>query len=63
MEKSRNHKKSPTHHNGNILDLVFAEEGMINEVRDDGPLATSDHSVLMIETNHLSRIASNQMPH
>ena len=51
----------PTHHNGNILDLVFAEEGMINEVRDDGPLATSDHSVLMIETNLLSRISTNKM--
>ena len=53
----------PTHHNGNTLDLVFAEEGMINEVRDDGPLATSDHSVLMIETNHLLSTATNKMPH
>ena len=41
----------PTHQNGNILDLVFAEDGLINEVREESPLATSDHSMLMIETN------------
>ena len=43
----------PTHKSGNILDLVFAETGTINGVHDDGQLGSSDHSVLMIETNQL----------
>ena len=42
----------PTHKGGNILDLVFAEDGIVNEVRNDGQLGNSDHNVLIIETNH-----------
>ena len=43
----------PTHKSGNILDLVLAETGTINGVHDDGQLGSSDHSVLMVETNQL----------
>ena len=52
----------PTHQSGNILDLVFAEEGMINEVKDEGPLATSDHSMLMIETSCILKVHTNSLP-
>ena len=41
-----------THQSGNILDLVFAEPGMVNDVRDIGRLGNSDHAVLIVETNH-----------
>ena len=40
-----------THNSGNILDLVFAEDGLIDEVHADGVLGSSDHSIIMIETN------------
>ena len=46
------HVDFSTHRNGNKLDLVFAEIGMLNEVRDEGLLGNSDHSVICIETNH-----------
>ena len=52
----------PTHQSGNILDLVFAEEGMINEVKDEGPLATSDHSMLMIETSFILKVHTSSVP-
>ena len=52
----------PTHQSGNILDLVFAEEGMINEVKDEGPLATSDHSMLMIETSFILKVHIGNTP-
>ena len=45
------HVDFSTHRSGNILDLVFAEMGMLNEVRDEGLLGNSDHSVIWIETN------------
>ena len=41
----------PTHNSGNVLDLIFAENGLIDEVRADAVLGSSDHSVIMIETN------------
>ena len=41
-----------THQSGNILDLVFAEAGMIGEVRDEGQMGNSDHTVIFVETNH-----------
>ena len=34
-----------THASGNILDLVFAEDGLIDEVHADGVLGSSDHSI------------------
>ena len=40
-----------THNSGNILDLIFAEDGLIDEVHADGVLGSSDHSIIMIETN------------
>ena len=44
----------PTHKNGNILDLVFAESGLVADVFNDGQLGSSDHCILLIETNRLS---------
>lgn len=45
------HVSFPTHRSGNILDLVFAEDGLIDEVINDGQLGNSDHCVLMMTTN------------
>ena len=50
----------PTHKSGNVLDLVFAETGIVNGVHDDGQLGSSDHSVLMIETNQLFSVNSGR---
>ena len=41
-----------THKSGNTLDLVFADHGLVNEVWADGYIASSDHNVIVVETNH-----------
>ena len=51
----------PTHNSGNVLDLVFAEDGMINEVVNDSQLGNSDHAILIIETNQLCMERSRVM--
>ena len=45
----------PTHKNGNILDLVFAESGLVADVHNDGQLGSSDHCILLIEINRLGQ--------
>ena len=40
-----------THKSGNMLDLVFAQDGIIDEVSCDSPIGNSDHNVLMITTS------------
>ena len=48
-----------THTSGNILDLVFAEDGLVDDVQADGLLGSSDHSMIMIETNFSPVHSSN----
>ena len=46
------HVTFPTHRSGNILDLLFAEPGLISEVQNDGQLGNSDHCLILFETNN-----------
>ena len=39
------HVDFATHRNGNVLDLIFAESGMITEVTNDSQLGNSDHCI------------------
>lgn len=45
------HVDFATHRNGNVLDLIFAESGMITEVTNDGQLGNSDHCIITFTTN------------
>ena len=45
------HVDFATHRNGNVLDLIFAEAGMITEVTNDGQLGNSDHCMITFSTN------------
>ena len=40
-----------THRNGNVLDLIFAEPGLISDVQNDGQLGNSDHCMITFSTN------------
>ena len=52
----------PTHKSGNILDLAFAQDGIIDEVTCDSPIGNSDHNVLMITTSQpISRNIQHQL--